>query len=55
MGCLVIMILTLIAMPLVGLYLILRRDGDDETKAVGWIFLIVGCMIWLYVMIKSSG
>lgn len=51
-GCLVIMTLALIAMPLVRLYLILRRDG--ETKAIGWSFLIVGCIFWLYVMAKSS-
>ena len=54
MGCLVVMILCLIAMPLVGLYLILRRDGDGETKAVGWILLVVGIVIWLYIMAKSG-
>ena len=53
-GCLVAMILALIAMPLVGLYLILKQDGDDETKAIGWILLVVGAVIWIFIMAKSG-
>ena len=49
-GCLAVVILCLIAMPLVGLYLILRRDGNGETKAVGWILMIAGVLILAFLM-----
>ena len=54
MGCLVAMVLCLVAMPLVGLYLILKQDGDSETKAIGWILLVVGIIIWLVVMARGG-
>ena len=38
-GCLALLILGFIAMPLVGLYLMTKKD--DESKALGLILLIV--------------
>ena len=46
MGCLVMIILGMIAMPLVGLYM-LFKDGDDGQKAIGAILTIVGIIIWI--------
>ena len=53
-GCLVLLILAVLAMPLAGLYLILKKAGDDGTKAVGWILLIVGAIIWIYLLVKAG-
>ena len=46
MGCLVMVILALVAMPLVGLYM-LFKGNDDSQKAIGAILTIVGIIIWI--------
>ena len=46
MGCLVMIILGLVAMPLVGLYMLFQGD-DDGQKAIGAILTIVGIIIWI--------
>ena len=46
MGCLVMIILGLVAMPLVGLYMLFKGD-DDGQKAIGVILTIVGIIIWI--------
>ena len=54
-GCLAVFMLALIAMPLVGLYLALSKNTDDDAKAVGWVMVIIGCAFWIYVAVKSAG
>ena len=51
---LVLVVLALIAMPIAGLYLILRQDGDDGTKIIGWILLIIGVIFWIYIGVHSG-
>ena len=48
-GCLVWMILGIVALPLVGLYLLAKKDADSSTKARGWVLFIVGSIIWIYI------
>ena len=45
MGCLVIAILCLVAMPLVGLYL----NSDSQTKTIGIVLTVVGFILWICV------
>ena len=54
LGCLVMIILALIAMPLVGLYLALSSKTDDETKVIGWIMVVMGCGIWIFAAVKGE-
>ena len=46
MGCLVMIILGMVAMPLVGLYM-LFTGKDDGQKAIGVVLTIVGIIIWI--------
>ena len=46
MGCLVMIILGLIAMPLAGLYMMISGQ-DSSQKTIGTILLIVGIIIWI--------
>ena len=46
MGCLVMVILGLIAMPIVGLYMMISGQ-DSSQKTIGTILLIVGIIIWI--------
>ena len=46
MGCLVMIILGMVAMPLVGLYMLFKGE-DDGQKAIGVILTIVGIIIWI--------
>lgn len=46
MGCLVMIIMALIAMPLVGLYMLIKGK-DDGQKVIGLILLVVGIIIWI--------
>jgi len=45
MGCLVMLVLGLIAMPIVGFFMLF--SGDTESKALGLVLLIVGIIIWV--------
>lgn len=53
-NCLTLLILAMVAMPLVGLYLILKSDGEEGTKVLGWILLVLGTIIWLYIATHSG-
>lgn len=53
MGCLVLLLLGVFAMPLVGLYLLLKKDADDGTKLLGGALLVVGIIIWVYLSSHS--
>jgi len=46
-------LLCLIAMPLVGLYL-MSRKGDSTAQAVGVILLVVGIILWIAVAAHSG-
>lgn len=45
--CLAIILLCIVAMPLVGLYLVCREDADSQTKAIGGVLLIIGVILWI--------
>ena len=46
MGCLVVLVLGLMAMPLVGLYMLIAGEDTDQ-KAIGLILTIVGLILWI--------
>lgn len=46
LGCLVMIILGMLAMPLVGIYMLISGK-DDGKKAIGAILTIVGIIIWI--------
>ena len=50
-GCLVYAIIAVIAMPIVGLYLISAGDTDGK-KAAGVVLIILSIIFWIYI--KSS-
>lgn len=47
MGCVVLLLLAVFAMPIVGIYMIAK--GDDTQKGIGIVLTIVGIIIWLYL------
>lgn len=42
-------------MPLLGLYLILKKDADDSAKTLGWVLLIVGIIIYGIIGAHAGG
>lgn len=46
-GCVIILILSVFAMPLVGLYLAVT--GKGESKGLGIALLVVGLIIWIVI------
>lgn len=46
LGCAVMMIVAVVAMPLVGLYL-LAAGKEDAQKILGVALLIVGIIVWI--------
>lgn len=52
-SCIVYFILGIIAMPLLGLYLVLKKDADDGTRVLGGVLLIAGIIFW--VVIAAQG
>lgn len=51
MGCIVGLLLIIIAMPIVGIYMIAK--GDEEQKVLGIILTIIGAIIWIYLGLQS--
>ena len=51
-GCLLMLIVLIFAMPLVGIYLIVK--GNENEKTVGWILLILGMILWIYWWLKRD-
>lgn len=49
MGCLVMALLGLFALPFVGLYLMTRGNSDD--KVLGIILMIVGVVLWIMMAV----
>ena len=48
MGCLLWLILGLVAMPLVGLYMLFAGKSGDQ-KVIGLLLLILGTLFWIMV------
>lgn len=46
LGCLVTILLAIIAMPIVGLYLVFAGKGND-TKLIGMVMLVIGVILWI--------
>ena len=46
-GCLAQVLLVVFLMPVVGLYLALGKDSDQERRALGWVLFFVGIVIWI--------
>lgn len=50
LGCLAAVIMGLIAMPILGIYLISKED--EGMKVVGVLLTIIGVVLWIYVFSK---
>lgn len=50
LGCLVILLLAIFAMPIVGLYMVFK--GDESQKALGIVLTIIGVILWIYLGIQ---
>ena len=46
MGCLIMVLLGIFALPLVGLYMMLAGDNGEQ-RTIGVVLLIVGVIIWI--------
>ncbi|MDD6448986.1 MAG: hypothetical protein PUF78_04615 [Lachnospiraceae bacterium] len=53
-SCIVYFILGIIAMPLLGLYLMLKKDTDDGTRVLGGVLLIAGIIFWVVIAAQGS-
>ena len=51
-GCIVYLLLIIFFMPIVGLFLICRKDPDK--KPIGWVLLIIGIILWIVVGVMSA-
>lgn len=47
LGCVVILLLAIFAMPIVGLYMVSK--GDEGQKVMGIILMIIGVILWIYL------
>lgn len=50
MGCVVILLLAIFAMPIVGIYMVAK--GDEAQKAIGIVLTIIGIIIWIYLGVQ---
>ena len=50
MGCLAIVFIGIVAMPLVGVYMLVK--GKDEQKGIGLVLTIIGLILWIFVFGK---
>lgn len=48
LGCALLLVAIVFAMPLVGIYLIVK--GSDEDKSMGIALLILGIVLWGYIL-----
>lgn len=51
-GCPVWLFIGLVAMPIIGLFLIGNKKADSTTKALGWVLFVVGMLIWVCMEIR---
>ena len=47
LGCIVYLLLIVFFMPIVGLFLVCGKDSDK--KALGWVLLVIGIILWIIV------
>ena len=52
LGCLVALILGLMALPIVGLWMTVAGTDDDQ-RALGIVLTIVGIIIWIAIAANS--
>ena len=50
LGCVVIILLAIFAMPIVGLYMVFK--GDEGQKALGIILTVIGVILWIYLGVQ---
>ena len=55
LGCVVQMLLIVFLMPIVGLGFALSKNGDDESRALGWVLFGVGIVVWIVMAIIKAG
>lgn len=46
MGCLIMIILGIFALPIVGFYMMVAGDNSEQ-RAIGVVLLIVGLIFWI--------
>ncbi|MDD3186158.1 MAG: hypothetical protein PHT76_12740 [Anaerostipes sp.] len=51
MGCLAIVFIGIVAMPLVGVYMLVK--GNDEQKGIGLVLTIIGLILWIFAFGQS--
>lgn len=51
MGCLAIVILAIIAMPIVGVVMMISKE--QEKKTIGLILTIIGVVLWIVIGVNS--
>lgn len=51
-GCLIMLIIGMVALPLVGIYLMVNGESDDA-KAMGIVLLIIGIILWGGALLQS--
>lgn len=51
MGCLAIVFIGIVAMPLVGVYM--QVKGNDEQKGIGLVLTIIGLILWIFAFGQS--
>ena len=53
-GCLVWLLIGIVAMPILGLYLAGRKNSDAGTRVLGWILFVVGMLIWVFMELRHG-
>ena len=51
-GCVIYLILIVFFMPIVGFALVCGKNPDK--KALGWVLLIIGIILWIVVGVMSA-
>jgi len=51
LGCLALILLAIFALPLIGIYRVIT--GNEEEKATGIGFVIIGIIIWIIMALVS--
>ena len=44
----------MLKMPLLGLYLMLKKSADDGTRVLGVVLLIAGIIIWVMIGVNAG-
>ena len=49
-GCAIMLLLAVFAMPIVGIYMIAK--GDESQKVIGIVLTIIGIILWIYLGVQ---